>query len=105
MLLFRNIVVIGLAIMVLGCSGGKHVSQHDYKDVWPFIVESGSIECLNENEVVFTHNGDNYALNAKAIRSGKYLSVESMRKRNPPPSNTKMSLKEMTRIGLKECRE
>lgn len=95
--------VISIVVVFLGCSGGERVDKHDAPDRWPFIVESGYLECFNHNEVVFRHGNDRYALSKAAIKSGKYLSIESMRRRNPPPSNTKMSLKEMIGLGKSGC--
>lgn len=103
MTVIRIAFIIGIILFLIGCSEGQGVNKHDYGDSWPFLVDSGHVACYNKGEVVFIHNGDVYALNSAAIRSKKYLSIESMRKHNPPPSSTKMSFKNMIEVGLKEC--
>ncbi len=93
-----------LLVFFISCSNSNEISKHEYKDLWPFLVNSGQLECRKSNEIVFIYKDDIYALNYNAIKSKKYLSVESLRRRNPPPSNTKISMKSVISKAKGFCR-
>lgn len=61
------------AVFVAGCGsdGGeaaatKSISEEDFGKDWPFTVESGTVRCEGESEVVFEANGKTYAVNGAA---------------------------------------
>lgn len=60
-------------VFVAGCgsNGGedeatKSIGQEDFGKEWPFTVESGTVRCEGEGEVVFETGGKTYAVNGAA---------------------------------------
>jgi hypothetical protein len=99
----KYLLALFIVMTLQNCSNSDKILKHHYKDSWPFIVTSGELECNNGNEIVFIYNSDKYALNRAAIKSRKYLSIESMRKRNPPPRSGKISLSAILKTGKALC--
>ena len=90
----------------ISCSDhSKRLSKDDFGDDWPFRVESGSVQCLDEHIVVFNTNGDTYALNDAARLSGDYKNIRDILRpdANYPGRKIMMDLSLIEFEGLKLC--
>ena len=128
MLMNRGIVKFGFVTSVIilsACSEpGTDITRMELGDKWPFSVDSGKLECI-QDAVVFHANGKVYAVNgfaetmgydaideiwvedpsffeiAKAIASSENRPIDEVVKSMGTPP--KISIGEVIRKGLKLC--
>ncbi|MDT5334534.1 MAG: hypothetical protein QOD90_39 [Mycobacterium sp.] len=61
------------------------VSEATWSDgPWPLIVSEGVLRCRYSYQVTFTANGQEYALNRKAVQSGHFADIEAIARPRPP---------------------
>jgi hypothetical protein len=61
-----------------------NVSEATWTDgPWPLLVSEGVLRCRYSYQVTFTANGQEYALNAKAVKSGDFGDIAAI---TPPRS-------------------
>ena len=80
------------------------ISEQTFDGNYPFIVSSGILKCQN-NAIIFTTNGRNYAINGTArMRYPDYPELYSILKDDPRGIAPKMSIRDVINQGLKLCK-
>lgn len=80
---------------------GVFVSKEQYGEDWPFIVESGYVDC-DRLASIFRHDGKIYTLNGGGKDWG-YLPLQNIWRDNPQLSGTKVNIGPMIQLGLGQC--
>ena len=109
-----------LSIMTSGCgdnktktfdmktqnSNSKEISRKDFREDWPFSVESGTLKCVGNKEVVFITNGKTYAVNGTAQSDKNRLDAGDICEVDPQFNDprVKKSIGPIIEAGLKLCK-
>jgi len=92
------------SLTIAGCGGsGMEVSKEQYGDRWPFIVNSGVVDCVDGQAAIFKVNGKSYQLNGLASGKG-YYPIGPIWRDNPAIPGTTISIGPMIDLALKQCR-
>jgi len=69
-------IVVLQALSTAAHANDRTVSRSQFGDEWPFTVEEGTLRC-SDNEVTFSTNGVQYAVNGSAKSAG-YASMDTI---------------------------
>lgn len=78
------------------------ITEADFGESWPFIVDSGEIGCKGKRFPYFSANGHTYWLTG--MRQPTFEDVSAVWKDNPNIPNTKVSLSDVIDSALKLCK-
>ncbi|MES2730151.1 MAG: DUF2511 domain-containing protein [Bacteroidota bacterium] len=100
-----SLICIGL-LALAACSSNDHgikVTKSEYGTKWPFTVDEGYIDCVDNQEVVFRTGRKVYSLSGATEDAQKYLNIEYIWKEDPQVKGTKILLYPFIEKGLKIC--
>lgn len=80
------------------------ISLTDLGEKWPFTVEQGSLSCRNGNSIVFSANGNTYAVNGAASQSG-FKDIGPIWRQNPSDIEFRKEIAKSEGKTLKEINE
>jgi hypothetical protein len=95
-----------LLFALLGCgesgNSGLEVSKGEFRESWPFTVQSGILDCVDGQAAVFKTDGRVYQLNGSA-RSRGYAPIDPIWRENPEIPGTKVNISRMIDLALQQC--
>jgi hypothetical protein len=81
----------------------KRISKQEMGKDYPFTVSEGDLTCRN-NLVLFTANGETYAVNGSARSSRRYKPIDEIWAEHESIKGAKIDLSKVIEMGLELCR-
>jgi hypothetical protein len=81
----------------------KRISKQELGKDYPFTVSEGDLSCRN-NLVLFTANGETYAVNGTARSSRRYKPIDEIWAEHESIKGAKIDLSKVIEMGLELCR-
>lgn len=84
-------------------SNSRRISKQEMGEDYPFTVSEGELTCRNKT-VLFTADGETYAVNSTARSSRRYKPIDEIWAEDPNDEGAKIDLDKVIEMGLELCR-
>ena len=82
---------------------GRLVTQNEFGDRWPFTVESGYVDCIQNKTPVFRSGPKTYGLTGYGTTNLGLPEIDPIWKNNPSIAGVKISLTPITDLARQQC--